>query len=58
MKTRRRFAHEKLIAEATAQLLTFFRPDPKQIKRRIEHLIEREYLERSGANSKFYHYIT
>jgi hypothetical protein len=29
-----------------------------QVKRRIEHLIEREYLERSGANNKYYHYIT
>ena len=41
-KMRRRFAHEKLVSEATEQLLSHFHADPKQIKRRIEHLIERE----------------
>ena len=43
MKMRRRFAHEKLVSETTEQLLSHFHADPKQIKRRIEHLIEREY---------------
>ena len=42
MKMRRRFAHEKLVSETTEQLLSHFHADPKQIKRRIEHLIERE----------------
>jgi hypothetical protein len=30
------------------QLANHFRPDPKIIKKRIEDLIQREYLERDG----------
>jgi cullin 1 len=37
--------------------LSFFRPDPKIIKRRIEALIDREYLERDQDNSNTYKYM-
>ena len=43
MKTRKTLDHQKLILEATNQLLRHFKPDPKQIKKRIEDLIAREY---------------
>ncbi|KAI9591975.1 cullin 3 [Syncephalis fuscata] len=38
-------------------LMTRFRPDPSVIKRRIESLIEREYLERAPDDLKTYHYL-
>ncbi|KAI8050826.1 Cullin-domain-containing protein [Syncephalis plumigaleata] len=47
MKSRRTMEHNTLVAEVTRQLLSRFRPDPSIIKRRIDSLIEREYLERA-----------
>ena len=32
-------------------------PDPRQIKKRIEDLIAREYLERDASNSTVYKYL-
>jgi len=49
--------HQKLVLEATNQLLRHFKPDPKQIKKRIEDLIAREYLERDSANNNVYKYL-
>jgi cullin 3 len=34
-----------------------FAPDPQTIKKRIESLIEREYLERGETDRKQYHYL-
>jgi cullin 1 len=34
-----------------------FKPDPKQIKKRIEDLIAREYLERDSTKANFYKYL-
>ena len=34
-----------------------FKPDPKQIKKRIEDLIAREYLERDSNNNNVYKYL-
>ncbi|CAM9718096.1 unnamed protein product [Chrysoparadoxa australica] len=45
MKARKTIQHQQLVAEVLSQL-AFFRPNPKIIKRRIEALIDREYLER------------
>jgi cullin 1 len=55
-QARKILAHQQLIAEVLAQL-TFFKPDPKHIKRRIESLIEREYLERDPDNPNTYRYL-
>eukprot|EP01052_Picozoa_sp_SAG31_P057182 SAG31_NODE_16780_length_696_cov_1.190955_1_plen_186_part_00 len=41
MKMRRRLGHGELVSETSAQLLPHFKPEPKLIKKRIEHLIER-----------------
>ena len=45
------------VSETMEQLRAHFQADAKQVKKRIEHLIEREYLERNGQNSKYYHYV-
>ena len=39
------------------QQLAFFRPNVKVIKQRIEHLIEREYLERDPNQASMYRYL-
>merc|ERR1711904_407811 len=56
MKARKSLNHQQLVSEVLTQL-AFFRPSPKTIKQRIEHLIEREYLERDPNNASQYHYL-
>lgn len=51
MKARKTLGHAQLISEVIAQL-QFFKPNPKDIKRRIETLIDREYLERGADPAK------
>jgi cullin 1 len=53
MKARKTLPHQQLIGEVLTQL-AFFKPNPRVIKRRIEGLIEREYLERSADNTNVY----
>ncbi|CAB0005995.1 unnamed protein product [Nesidiocoris tenuis] len=50
MKARRRMAHNVLVAEVTEQLKSRFLPSPVIIKKRIENLIEREYLNRTNED--------
>mmetsp|Transcript_19398 Transcript_19398/g.41007 ORF Transcript_19398/g.41007 Transcript_19398/m.41007 type:complete len:752 (+) Transcript_19398:221-2476(+) len=57
MKTRKSLDHQKLVLEASTQLMRHFKPDPKQIKKRIEDLIHREYLERDANNPNLYKYL-
>nr|CAD7444438.1 unnamed protein product [Timema bartmani] len=47
MKARKRMPHNVLVAEVTEQLKSRFLPSPVIIKKRIEGLIEREYLART-----------
>jgi len=56
MKMRKQLSHQQLVSEVLTQL-AFFKPNPKLIKQRIEHLIEREYLERDANNSSMYRYL-
>jgi len=56
MKSRKTMQHNQLIAEVLSQL-AFFKPSPKVIKRRIEALIDREYLERSSEDNRTYNYL-
>jgi len=57
MKTRKTLQHNNLIAEVTKQLSQRFVPTPQQIKKRIESLIEREYLERTRQDRRIYNYL-
>ena len=56
MKSRKIMSHVLLVAEILDHL-SFFIPDPKQIKQRIEMLIEKEYLKRDAKDVKTYHYM-
>lgn len=57
MKDRKTMEHNLLIAEVTKQLSSRFMPSPVMIKKRIEALIDREYLERSSDDRRAYHYL-
>ena len=56
MKTRRTLSHQELISSVVSQLM-LFKPTIMDIKRRIENLIEREYLERDASNTQLYKYV-
>ncbi|KAH9259800.1 hypothetical protein BASA81_002222 [Batrachochytrium salamandrivorans] len=56
MKARKRLQHNLLITEVTNQLRQF-KPNPKMIKKKIEHLIERDYLARDETEVNFYNYL-
>eukprot|EP01112_Ceratiomyxa_fruticulosa_P003545 TRINITY_DN1386_c0_g1_i3.p1 TRINITY_DN1386_c0_g1~~TRINITY_DN1386_c0_g1_i3.p1 ORF type:complete len:747 (+),score=118.94 TRINITY_DN1386_c0_g1_i3:321-2561(+) len=57
MKARKTLDHQNLVVEVTNQLSSRFMPHPMVVKKRIESLIEREYLERSKTDRKVYHYL-
>ncbi|KAK9872994.1 hypothetical protein WA026_020340 [Henosepilachna vigintioctopunctata] len=57
MKSRKRMPHNILITEVTEQLKSRFLPSPVIIKKRIEGLIEREYLARTPEDRKVYTYV-
>ncbi|XP_044974546.1 cullin-1-like [Hordeum vulgare subsp. vulgare] len=57
MKSRKVMVHQQLVAECVEQLSRMFRPDIKIIKRRIEDLISREYLERDLETANTYRYL-
>lgn len=57
MKARKSLSHNDLIAEVTKQLSSRFNPSAQFIKRRVEALIEREYLERSENEHRVYLYV-
>jgi len=57
MKTRKLLGHNALVAEVSRQLSSRFFPQPQLIKKRIESLIEREYLERDEADRRSYRYL-
>jgi cullin 3 len=57
MKSRKTMDHNQLVAEVLKQTSVRFQADPAIVKRRIEGLIEREYLERDKEDRKMYHYL-
>lgn len=57
MKARKSLSHNDLIAEITRQLSVRFNPSPQFVKKRIESLIEREYLERTLDDHRVYNYV-
>lgn len=51
------FQHNLLVSDVTTQLRSRFLPSPVIIKKRIEGLIEREYLARTPEDRKVYVYL-
>ncbi|CAL0320602.1 unnamed protein product [Lupinus luteus] len=57
MKSRKLLGHQQLVVECVEQLGRMFKPDIKAIKKRIEDLISREYLERDKDNQNTFRYL-
>ena len=59
MKQRKELSHQQLTVETISQLSQQFKPDVGMVKKKIESLIEREYLERvEGGKLPAYRYIS
>lgn len=57
-RQRKKLSHQGLISEVIQQLTPRFMPDVNMVKKRIESLLEREYLERvEGADRPAYRYV-
>lgn len=57
-RQRKELAHQQLVIETLNQLVGQFKPEVGMIKKRIESLIDREYLERiEGARTDSYRYL-
>ncbi|CAN4091493.1 unnamed protein product [Withania somnifera] len=57
MKSRKVLPHQQLVLECVEQLSRMFKPDFKAIKKRIEDLITRDYLERDKENPNLFKYL-
>lgn len=57
MKARQRLSHNDLVLELTQTLSSRFLVDPQEVKRRVEVLIERDFLERSPNDQRVYQYV-
>lgn len=57
MKIRKSLSHQNLISETVKSLSSRFTPEVFSVKRRIEALIEQEFLERDSADHALYHYV-
>eukprot|EP00667_Euglena_gracilis_P004441 EG_transcript_4463 len=57
MKSRKAMEHRQLVLEVIELLKGRFQPSPEDIKKRIESLIEREYMERSQQSRSKYNYL-
>ncbi|QCD92538.1 cullin 1 [Vigna unguiculata] len=57
MKSRKVLGYQQLVVECVEQLGRMFKPDVKAIKKRIEDLISRDYLERDKDNANMFKYL-
>ncbi|KAK8639566.1 hypothetical protein V6N13_137941 [Hibiscus sabdariffa] len=57
MKSRKVIPHQQLISETVEQLSRTFKPDIKAIKKRIEDLITRDYMERDPDQPTMFRYL-
>jgi cullin 1 len=53
MKARNKLTHQQLVMEVSQNLSNIFKPDARIIKKRIEDLIQRDYLERDETGSGY-----
>jgi len=53
MKSRKQLNHNNLIREVIEQSRSRFQPNVALIKKCIEHLIEKDYLERSNDSDTY-----
>ena len=56
MKSRKKLDQTSLVQEVM-QSLRMFRPNPQQIKAKIESLIDKEYLEIDKDDKNIYRYL-
>ncbi|GMP31026.1 hypothetical protein CsSME_00005411 [Camellia sinensis var. sinensis] len=57
MKSHKVLGRQQLVMECVEQLSRMFKPDFKAIKKRIEDLITRDYLERDKGNPNLFRYL-
>ncbi|CAA7048116.1 unnamed protein product [Microthlaspi erraticum] len=57
MKGSKVLGHQQLVSECVEQLSRMFKPDIKAIKKRIEDLINRDYLERDKEHPNMFRYL-
>ncbi|CAI9776244.1 unnamed protein product [Fraxinus pennsylvanica] len=57
MKSRKVLEYQQLVMECVEQLGRMFKPDVKAIKKRVEDLITRDYLERDKDNPNLFKYL-
>ncbi|KAG6398607.1 hypothetical protein SASPL_140074 [Salvia splendens] len=57
MKSRKVLGYQQLVMECVEQLGRMFKPDVKAIKKRIEDLITRDYIERDKDNPNLFKYL-
>ncbi|KAK3309711.1 Cullin [Chaetomium strumarium] len=57
MKQRKELSHTQLTTEVIGQLAGRFKPEISMIKKRIEDLLNREYLERIAGETAAYRYL-
>lgn len=58
MKGTKKMTHEELLVETIRALERSFQLQPKTFKRRVDDLIEREFIKRDDDDSALYHYIS
>ena len=57
LKARKRLDINTIVTEVTAQLSARFVPDPQTIKKRLESLLERDFVERDAADRRVFVYV-
>ncbi|GLT42501.1 hypothetical protein SLA2020_164970 [Shorea laevis] len=57
MKSRKVLGHQQLVSECVEQLSRMFKRDIEAIKKRMEDLITRDYLERDKENPNLFRYL-